>query len=860
MRPSKGMNANLFHCRVTNRWQISTVHFFLNCAISKFQRIRHLLSDGAFRASMPAPTNAALQFCKGTQDKGKIVSTSLKPNLLVLSLLLAVATAGCGDGSNAAPKTVASTPLTSTNTLAPSPSPAPADNFATENQKLVNFLVQRLVVQGSPRFQGVEGTTPTGYYSNNIAYWGDYVCGRANCTVVDKVLTEPMFSLVGKDPDAEGAKLQMERAFTVSGANIYDTATWQIGAALGVASKESFKMTHKEMIATIDRQNQRLNKWQTKAIPCVDQYVGSKKIGYNGVQCDYAGAFVHGYEQTATVIANLQFAYNFRMLGPDFIFNDPFIGTPYLSRYVSIENSEKYDEKFTAGQISWADWKPISGENGWALLLGPLQAKLLLSQATGTPIAEDDLAIRNAINFVWALQRMQSDLGAIYYATNGSQGNTGKDVPSGEISVENNVSLLAGLNVLRHLLETYPKTPGKPEMTSVINAIDIMLWGGKMPQGGKTSGLLNYLRTRAYNAQAGLFSQGGTYTNGIYSRNDKEFALDVNTWGLSALGPQTVESWYGAGAAYKIWKNARALAGYCQGPDSRDNTGACLVGQLWGVGYSTQREVETTINGVHYDQQVMSSEWTAGAINTVNALIEYYVAHPGVITDEEFKALQTDKETMLQHLVLMGSDQYPTAGFAGTVEKKYLSTVENDEIGYLYGSRRYNIPFGWYANPIPNTASTAWVIMLRKGFDPFRYNNQLNNFTDTSKPSYNDQNSVIYRNSERVTVINKLIDPGSSAVQYTTPVVVSSQLNEAPLTYRATINGGIYAEFDLTSINSQEKLLFNFLGPDRFQNACLLSVFDLRKKIANSDPLQTAIIVEGHDQEWQNCQIISKSP
>jgi hypothetical protein len=40
---------------------------------------------------------------------------------------------------------------------------------------------------------------------------------------------------------------------------------------------------------------------------------------------------------------------------------------------------------------------------------------------------------------------------------------------------------------------------------------------------------------------------------------------------------------------------------------------------------------------------------------------------------------------------------------------------------YVYASRRYAIPFGWYANPLPSTCATAWVLMLAAGFDPFGY-------------------------------------------------------------------------------------------------------------------------------------------
>ena len=38
---------------------------------------------------------------------------------------------------------------------------------------------------------------------------------------------------------------------------------------------------------------------------------------------------------------------------------------------------------------------------------------------------------------------------------------------------------------------------------------------------------------------------------------------------------------------------------------------------------------------------------------------------------------------------------------------------------YLYASKRYFIPFGWNANPLPSTCSTSWVIMLQKHFNPF---------------------------------------------------------------------------------------------------------------------------------------------
>jgi hypothetical protein len=37
----------------------------------------------------------------------------------------------------------------------------------------------------------------------------------------------------------------------------------------------------------------------------------------------------------------------------------------------------------------------------------------------------------------------------------------------------------------------------------------------------------------------------------------------------------------------------------------------------------------------------------------------------------------------------------------------------------LYASKRYAIPFGWFANPLPSTCATAWMIMEYYGYNPF---------------------------------------------------------------------------------------------------------------------------------------------
>jgi hypothetical protein len=45
---------------------------------------------------------------------------------------------------------------------------------------------------------------------------------------------------------------------------------------------------------------------------------------------------------------------------------------------------------------------------------------------------------------------------------------------------------------------------------------------------------------------------------------------------------------------------------------------------------------------------------------------------------------------------------------------------------WLYASRRYLIPFGWQANPLPSTCATAWALLLDAHYDPFGLGGQPN--------------------------------------------------------------------------------------------------------------------------------------
>ena len=73
---------------------------------------------------------------------------------------------------------------------------------------------------------------------------------------------------------------------------------------------------------------------------------------------------------------------------------------------------------------------------------------------------------------------------------------------------------------------------------------------------------------------------------------------------------------------------------------------------------------------------------------------------------------------MLAALASLRIDRYTESAVTGK-PADYARLIALKTKPYLYASRRYHIPFGWYANPLPSTASTAWVLMIADRYDPF---------------------------------------------------------------------------------------------------------------------------------------------
>jgi hypothetical protein len=142
------------------------------------------------------------------------------------------------------------------------------------------------------------------------------------------------------------------------------------------------------------------------------------------------------------------------------------------------------------------------------------------------------------------------------------------------------------------------------------------------------------------------------------------------------------------------------------------------------VGFSDQDGNGIGADGT-YRQGVLSSEWTAGAVTMVRTMIAWYQTiapdAPRYQTAQDYvAALQRDEQSMLAALSKLRLDNYATAGFPGTPDN-YHHLLPLQTRPYVYASKRYLIPFGWYANPLPSTCATAWMLMLANSYNPFVY-------------------------------------------------------------------------------------------------------------------------------------------
>jgi len=398
----------------------------------------------------------------------------------------------------------------------------------------------------------------------------------------------------------------LERLLISSSVSIYDGALWQL--VLGLSG---------------GRDNARL----------VDGYTGRMLRGSWGTLYDlraFGPKFLYGDSQKVLSRDN---GFFFRIISDRYIQRDPMNGETTVVGYPNFN------------RLHHEDWKPITGEQAWATILGPMQ---LAHLKYGDRIPMDSAEMRLALSVLTAFEAMRSPIGALYHAPKGTHQKDPDD-----ISTENNLSAFAALKMFKECIGQ--------RQPAVCARIDRLL-----------SGIESYFSREAFSEREGLFYQGGHWTNGVFVPTNV-MAVDCQTWALVVLGPEWIDRHYGKGAAWRIWYNTKFRSGYFG-----------TNGLLLGVGFTDGHDV-------------LSGEWTGGAIFAAKALRDYYqTTHPLWSREAALDAV-----SMRLGLETLRVD------------------FDDGTSAYLYANRRYYIPFGWWANPIPSLASSTWAVFTDLDFNPF---------------------------------------------------------------------------------------------------------------------------------------------
>jgi len=359
-------------------------------------------------------------------------------------------------------------------------------------------------------------------------------------------------------------------------------------------------------------------------------------------------------------------------------------------------------EHFTAfptwPTVHWEDWKPIAGENAWvAIAAMHLYHRKYFNETTGTYAHNPDaVELKLAEELARAAIILQAENSGIRMAPFGTYNhllniNNTESVAGIQKQLDAHAiskSLTSPLNMfvesgfdLAQVSDEFKwhyfeiSTENNLSWYTALRALHAVT--GKSVYANAMAGIERYLKD-VYNETDGTFYQGMHFTNGKWATNTDFFATDCQTWGLAKLGPKKINEWFGEGSAHKMWETTKQRSG------SFDTEG-----RLLGVGFTEEHDR-------------ISIEWTVGAIYAAHALTRHYEnSHP-----QWSNQARRDAISMRDGI------------------EPYRIDLSPKTAAYAYSSRRDWIPFGWFSHEpqVLSLTSTAWVVLLDAGFNPFTIN------------------------------------------------------------------------------------------------------------------------------------------
>lgn len=485
-----------------------------------------------------------------------------------------------------------------------------------------------------------------------------------------------------------------ERTLTRYGLNLYDGATWQIALALEGLADLAVAYESNILYPSSTGANANIGGIVDIRSDTPDYLYGSSQIAGADLPMitlpgNVTRVLSQGGNPTTETSQKQAGALFYRMIGPKYFMTDPYTGDYANAWKYPYPNNDTTTPWNIAGLIHFNDWKPITGENVWAAITGPLQVLWITNGTKITPFttfATAPNAVQLAISILPALWQLRSPLGPIYHCPKGTQMFPPDPSEETNVSNENNFSAYAALTMLHEILVKFSPGATDPVLVDAKTKVVTLLQG-------LDSWFAKSILSEPYQGsrvvyQGGHVSFGGVFTPVPISLVGG-FAVDCQTWGMTVLGQKKVDQYYGAGTAYNIWQATKKFAGYFN-----------PQGKLGGVGY-------TIVNGSS-SNMIWSAEWTWGAIYACEKLAHEYTLAGRA---DYAASLTADAQSMVD-LVTQPMVRCKNGAWCG-------GGLVQEDGSYVYANSRFFIPWGWYANPVGATCSTAWAIMHSHKYNPF---------------------------------------------------------------------------------------------------------------------------------------------
>eukprot|EP01062_Namystynia_karyoxenos_P008242 TRINITY_DN1289_c0_g1_i5.p1 TRINITY_DN1289_c0_g1~~TRINITY_DN1289_c0_g1_i5.p1 ORF type:complete len:685 (+),score=273.24 TRINITY_DN1289_c0_g1_i5:86-2056(+) len=525
------------------------------------------------------------------------------------------------------------------------------------------------------------------------------------------------FDEFGRPSDLDSIIAIQERTLTRYGLNLYDAGVWEIALALwgryDVAAVYERNVLYTSTTGAAGRKNGNPGGILDLRADHDDyQYGVSKTSGMALKTITYPGNVTHftqdsSGEPSKTGVKTGPGATYYRIIGPNYQMVDPLTGHYANAWKYPWPNDDETTKWNTYGLIHFNDWKPITGENVWSAMLGPLQALGIATdnnmsnttcghpdhkphlQCTFEDYDHTPAPVQLGITVLPGLEALQTTLGSLYHCPWGAKIFPPDPFEGENVSNENNFSSYAALLTLYEALNNYTKGCSSSDpLLSYGCTVSKKLADG-LDKWFNDKSILSLPSEMPKGAQ--VVPQGGHVNSTGYHpvpiNNVAGLAVDCQTWGMTVMGGKRMDTNWGAGTAYKVWQTTKQYAGYYKG------------NVLAGVGYTDLTDLNTSTPVAQND--IWSAEWTFGAINMAQTLADYY---KGAGNQQYHDDLMKDAQSMYNE-----------------VTKLWPEGLRFPDGSYVYANRRFFIPWGWFSNPIAATCSTAWSVLQDLNYDPFHY-------------------------------------------------------------------------------------------------------------------------------------------